>query len=196
MDSIIGSSRVCPCLSGGNRVLGIVPDMETYIGKRQHSGGMTIGIDLIEFAEGIELGTELLDSKAFRVLATTTNNVVCWSNDIFSLAKEQARGDVNNLVVIVQHREHLTLQEAVERVNEMVTEQVRLFEETERALQEMPEEMQGPMRAFIAGLKAWMRANVDWSLETKRYSQVEHTAPGETVSYVEGILGSGQQEGG
>ncbi|GAC1477920.1 MAG: hypothetical protein NVS2B12_32360 [Ktedonobacteraceae bacterium] len=171
-----------------NRALGRVPAMDDYIAVRQHSGGMTIGIDLIEFATHGELPTALLKSGAFQALASTTNNVVCWSNDIFSLEKESARGDVNNLVIIVRHQQNVALQEAVEHVNALVTQQVQLFEQVERSLPEFAPELAPTVAVFLAGLKDWMRANLDWSLQTKHYSQVEHTLPGKQVSYLESIL--------
>jgi hypothetical protein len=171
-----------------NRAQGIVPDHKSYIARRQHSGGMTLAFDLIEFAHHIELPEELLRTEPFQILTSTTNNVVCWSNDIFSLQKERARGDVNNLVVIVQHEDGVSFQEAVERVHKMVVQQVKLFEAAEQALPVCSPQLGQAVTLFLDGLKAWMRANLDWSLETQRYSQVEQTAPGERVSYLESIL--------
>ncbi|MBE3559283.1 MAG: hypothetical protein IMW89_08665 [Ktedonobacteraceae bacterium] len=171
-----------------NRALGIVPDIASYVEKRRHSGGMTIGIDLIDFAEHIELPEQLLNSPQFEILNRTTNDVVCWSNDIISLEKERARGDVNNLVVVVQHAYGLTLQQAIDHVNALVTAQARLFEETERQLPAFAPELAPKVQKYLDGLKAWMRGNLDWSGETHRYSHVEHTASGQAVSYLDPIL--------
>jgi 5-epi-alpha-selinene synthase len=172
-----------------NHLQGTIPDINAYLKNRHHSGGMTVSIDLIELAEHLYLPEELLMSQAFKRLSHATNAVVCWSNDMVSLAKERARGDVNNLVVIFQQTYHLPLQEAIEQVNEMVTAEVHLFERIERSLPPIePGRLADDVRKYLDGLKSWMRANLDWSAETHRYLRVEETRVGEVVSYVETIL--------
>lgn len=171
-----------------NHLQGIVPEINAYLENRHHSGGMTISIDLIELADHLHLPEALIQSQAFTRLSRATNAVVCWTNDIVSLAKEQARGDVNNLVVILARKHHISLQEAAERVNEMVTAEVQLFERIEHNLLPVEPELQEDVRKYLSGLKAWMRANLDWSAETHRYLRVEETQEGEVVSYVESIL--------
>jgi hypothetical protein len=172
-----------------NHLQGRVPDINAYLENRHHSGGMTVSIDLIELAGHLCLPEELLASRPFNRLSRATNAVVCWSNDMVSLAKERARGDVNNLVVIFQQTYHLPLQEAIEQVNEMVTAEVRLFERIERCLPSFePGPLANDVREYLDGLKSWMRANLDWSAETHRYLRVEETQVGEVVSYVETIL--------
>jgi 5-epi-alpha-selinene synthase len=172
-----------------NHLQGTVPDINAYLENRYHSGGMTMSIDLIELAGHLFLPEELLLSQAFARLSRATNAVVCWSNDMVSLAKERARGDVNNLVVIFQQTYHLPLQEAIEQVNEMVTAEVHLFERIARSLPPIESgRLADDAQKYLDGLKSWMRANLDWSAETHRYLRVEETQVGEVVSYVETIL--------
>ncbi len=172
-----------------NHLQNRVPDIGAYLENRHHSGGMTVSIDLIELAGHLRLPEELLSSLPFKRLSCSTNAVVCWSNDIVSLAKERARGDVNNLVVIFQQTYHLPLQEAIAQVNEMVTAEVHLFERIERSLPPLePGPLANDVHKYLDGLKSWMRANLDWSAETHRYLRVEETQAGEVVSYVETIL--------
>jgi hypothetical protein len=171
-----------------NTALGRVPALDDYIERRRHSGGMTMAIDLIELAEHIALPAALLASPEFQTLARATNDVVCWSNDLFSLEKELARGDVNNLVVVLRSDGGLTLQQALDRAGEMLNEAVGEFEQTERALPVFGPKLARAVRVYLCDLKAWMRGNLDWSLSTGRYTQVERTAPGGVASYMEPIV--------
>jgi hypothetical protein len=91
-------------------------------------------------------------------------------------------------VVITKHMHGLSWQEAIESVNTMVTNEVCLFEQIERRLPPVAPHLAADAHCYIAGLKAWIRANFDWSTETHRYLRVEQTRAGETVSYVEPIL--------
>ncbi|XYI03583.1 terpene synthase family protein [Sorangium sp. So ce1128] len=174
--------------SAWNHLQGIVPELNSYLENRYHSGGMVPSMDLIELTEGLDLPTEVILSEPVDRLSRACGNVVCWSNDIVSLAKEQARGDVTNLVVVLRHLYKCSLQEAVDRVNAKIVEEVRLFEEIESSLPEYQPGVSSQLKKYIAGLKAWMRGNLDWSAETHRYSSVEETRMGENVSYVESIL--------
>jgi 5-epi-alpha-selinene synthase len=168
---------------------GKVPEVEEYLKNRHDSGGMTVSIDLIELAEHLLLPEDLLATQAFARLRRITNNVVCWSNDIVSFAKERARGDVNNLVQIFLHTYHLSLHDALAQVNDMITAEVQLFRRIEESLSAIvPQPLGGDVGRYLDGLKAWMRANLDWSAETHRYLRVEETQAGEVVSYVESIL--------
>jgi 5-epi-alpha-selinene synthase len=173
---------------GQNHLRGAIPELRAYLEYRYHSGGAVPSLDLIEFADRLRLPDELLLSWEFERLNRAANHVICWSNDIFSLAKELARGEVSNLVVITKHMYHLSWQEAIENVNTMVTNEVRLFEQIERHLPPIAPHLAADAHRYIAGLKAWIRANFDWSTETHRYLRVEQTRVGETVSYVEPIL--------
>jgi Terpene synthase family 2, C-terminal metal binding len=171
-----------------NTAQGHVPALEEYLEKRRHSGGLFLAIDLIELAEQIELTAEHLASPEFGTLACTTNDVVCWSNDLFSLEKELARGDVNNLVIVLQHVQGLSLQQAVDHVNEMLGDAVHQFEQTEHALPACAPGLGEAIQKYVGNLKAWMRGNLDWSIETARYSQVERIPPDIDASYLEPIV--------
>jgi Terpene synthase family 2, C-terminal metal binding len=173
--------------SVGNTARGVVPALVEYLERRRHSGGMYPAIDLIEFVLHRELPQELLGGSHFPLLSRLTNDVVCWSNDIFSLEKELARGDVNNLILVVERAQRIPLQEAVDQVGAMISSSVELFEQVERALPTFPADLEDAVQHYLSMLRAWMRGNLDWSIETGRYSQVERTAPGGVASYIEPI---------
>src|SRR6202023_492136 len=71
--------------SVANTARGVFPARVEYIERRRHSGGMYPALDLIEFVMHRALPQELLEGPHFPLLTRLTNDVVCWSNDIFSL---------------------------------------------------------------------------------------------------------------
>ncbi|GCE16057.1 terpene synthase family protein [Tengunoibacter tsumagoiensis] len=176
------------CWESQNRLEGNVPEVETYIEKRYHTGGLLIAFDLIEITEKRELPSEVVEHPIFQILTRTTNNVVCWSNDLFSLAKERARGDVNNLVLAIQKKEHLSLQAAMARVHALINEEMATFMHAEKELPSFAPEVDRALQRYLLDFRCWMSGNFVWSLETGRYGQVEQTAAGESVSYIEKIL--------
>jgi hypothetical protein len=171
-----------------NHLTGVAPPLDVYLEKRRDNGAMQIAIDLIDLAEPAAPPESLRSGTPIETLARITNDVVCWTNDLFSLRKELARGDVNNLVVVLQKARSLTLQQAIGQVNDLIGAQVRLFEETERRLPAFTPQLEKHVRSYVCALEACMRGNLDWSAETYRYSHVELAETGDESGYLEDLL--------
>lgn len=146
-----------------NRAHGRIPDLETYIRLRDLTGAVKTCFDIFELVEG-PLAVELRTDARLVRLMRLANRAICWSNDLFSVRKELAHGDVHNLVIVLRHAEGRSLGEAITRAAEMHDEVVRAFQE--HALGAPP-----AMRRIIEALGGWVRANVDWSIETGRYGE-------------------------
>ena len=171
-----------------NRASGHIPEVESYLEIRQDAGAMRLALDYMDLTEHINLPAEIYGSSLVQALLRITNNVVCWSNDIFSLHKELARGDLNNLVLALQQEQGCVLQEAVQQVDEMVTREVELFLYLATSAPDAIPAYKEEIQKYLAGMQAWMRGNLDWSLETHRYSDVEQLASGHHPDYLEAIL--------
>ncbi|MGH8469908.1 MAG: terpene synthase family protein [Gammaproteobacteria bacterium] len=160
-----------------NRARGIWPDAPTYIRMRPYTGALYTDIELIDMTEGIALPLAVRKHPLVQRLMLITNNVVCWSNDIFSLPKERAHLDMHNLALILQHKEEIPLQTAVDRVAVLTDKEVRRFIELEALLPSFGAPLDADVRRFIGVLRAWMRGNLDWSYESGRYRPTVASAP-------------------
>lgn len=145
-----------------NRARRRVPDVATYIRLRDLTGAVKTCFDIFELIEGA-LAIDARHDARLVHLMVLANRAICWSNDLFSIHKELAHGDVHNLVIVLQHEADLSLRDAIARAVRMHDDAIRSFEQHER---DVPPEMQ----PFVAALKGWVRANVDWSIETGRYT--------------------------
>ncbi|CAA9892632.1 (-)-gamma-cadinene synthase ((2Z,6E)-farnesyl diphosphate cyclizing) [Candidatus Methylobacter favarea] len=155
-----------------NRDQGIWPESKTYIQMRPYTGGLYTDIDLIELTEAVALPLSVRKHISIQHLTNLTNNVVCWSNDVISLQKEFNHRDMHNLVLILHHRQQISLQAAINRVVKLIERQVRRFIILESSLPSFGAENDEAVKKLIAVLRAWMRGNLDWSLESGRYRPV------------------------
>ena len=73
-----------------------------------------------------------------RRLSLMAINVVCWSNDLLSLAKELQHGDRHNLVIALRTQYRLPLREAINRAAELHNAEVRAFLTLEARLGSVP----------------------------------------------------------
>ncbi|KAF8830965.1 hypothetical protein HHX47_DHR1000254 [Lentinula edodes] len=93
-----------------SRDAGVIPDLESYIEIRRNTSGCKPCWALIEYALDIDLPDFVVEDPIIIALNQTTNDLVTWSNDIFSYNVEQSRGDTHNMIVILMKHHGHTLQ--------------------------------------------------------------------------------------
>ncbi len=175
----------------GNRVRGETPAVALYIEKRQDAGAMRLALDYIDLAEHIDLPPEIYQSSLVQTLLLITNNVVCWQNDIVSVEKEMAHGDYSNLVLVLQKAHGCSLQDAISLANELTTREIKLLESLSDIVPTMLPDYQPDLQKYLAGARSWIRGNLDWSLESYRYIDIEQLVEDHEPSYLEEILPDG-----
>jgi hypothetical protein len=149
---------------------------------------MHLALDYIDLAEHVDLPPEIYESTLVQALLLITNNVVCWQNDIVSVEKELAHGDFSNLVLVLAKAHDCILQESVERSNDMITREIKLLESLSELAPAIFPDYQQELEQYMASMRDWIRGNMDWSLESFRFSYIEPTVEGQEPSYLEAIL--------
>ncbi|MEP7286008.1 MAG: hypothetical protein ABI947_09595 [Chloroflexota bacterium] len=160
------------CLwEANNRARNIIPSAADYMEMRRLTSALYIFFDLIELADHIQLPAEVLDHDSVRQLKLLANDGVAWFNDIVSLEKELRTNDVHNLVIVLQHEHQLTLQQAIDNAAQIFNERIQLYCDLEAQVPSFGTEIDGELARYLAGLRYWVRGNIDWSYETGRYGQ-------------------------
>jgi len=159
-----------------NRAYSIIPDTDTYILMRPYTGGLYTDIELIDITEGIHLPLHVRKHTSIKRLTLMANNVVCWSNDIISFAKETQHNDVHNLVVTLR-RYHQTLQQAIDHAAELTNAEVRAFEVLQDQLPSFGTAIDVDLQRYIAVLRSWMRGNLDWANNDSGRYRTESVEP-------------------
>jgi terpene synthase-like protein len=154
-----------------NRARGIPPNTATYVRMRRLTGGLSIVTELEEIIEGRRLPIEVREHTVVRRLTEASHNVVCWANDVVSLGKELRHGEVNNLVIVLNKVERLSLAEAVDRCVELHNAEMNTFVDLEARVPSFWPEADATLQHYISSLRARMRGVFDWSSETARYRE-------------------------
>lgn len=152
-----------------NRADGLVPDTATYILMRPYTGGLYTDIELIDVTENIYLPLHVRKNEVLQRLTLMANNVVCWSNDIISFAKESRHQDVHNLVAILRPTQP-SLRKALDLTAELTNAQINAFIELQMQLPSYTPEIDADVQRFVAVLRSWMRGNLDWAYDSGRYA--------------------------
>ncbi|MER5885051.1 isoafricanol synthase [Streptomyces sp. NPDC001941] len=146
-----------------------------FLRGRRDSIGVQPCLDLVERCGGYTLPRELHEGVPLAEMRQITADVVIFVNDIVSVDKELAAGDVNNSVIILQRRDATSLDQAVRRVARHAANRVARFQKLAGTLDaELTEAgLTGRLREqvadYVGGMRALMSGNLAWSRGTARY---------------------------
>lgn len=152
-----------------------LPSLEGFLDVRRESIGVRPCLDFAERCGGYALPDEVYGLPALREMRQITGDVVIFVNDIVSLVKELAAGDVNNSVVVHRAHKGCTVEESVEHVSGLANARTDRFVRLAAALPEalvlrgVPRETRDHVAHYVDGMRHVMAGNLTWSLATARY---------------------------
>ncbi|KAG6810286.1 hypothetical protein H0H92_012584 [Tricholoma furcatifolium] len=134
----------------------VIPDLESYIDVRRDTSGCKPCWALIEYALDIDLPDFVIEHPVIQNLNRWTNDLVTWSNDIFSYNVEQARGDTHNMIVILMKSQNLSLQEAVDFVGDLCEQTIIGFIEDRKRIPPWSPDIDLMVERYVEGLQNWI----------------------------------------
>jgi 5-epi-alpha-selinene synthase len=167
-----------------NRLEGIVPDADTYIQMRRLSAGADVALPLVELCDNLSIPDFLRNQNIFKEINKMTNNLLGWSNDIFSVLREMATGHIHNLVFVIHYQQQVPLEEAIKSAAEMHDQEVRNLINLEASIPSFGEDVDVELAKYILGMHAWIRGNLDWYSLTARYQIVERLELQESLELI------------
>lgn len=151
-----------------NRAEGQRPSMAEYLRAREVTVGMYTEYALFDVTHQVETSDDFWKRPELRRLMAMAANVIGWSNDLFSYAKEREIGDPHNLVLLLLADPTCNEDAACRVVVEMHNaEMIRFLELSEFAM--ASREDTETVGAFVQMLHHWIRANMDWARASGRY---------------------------
>lgn len=143
------------------------PTVAAYTQYRPYLGAVHLEPALSEILCGYVLQPRERDHPVVAALRLLCCNIVCWSNDLFSLDKELTRGDKGNLALVLAHERGYSLAEAVREAASIHEEDVRRFVGLSRGI---GVDMSPALAHYVRSLEHIIAANMEWSLhDTQRY---------------------------
>ncbi|HZG06095.1 MAG TPA: isoafricanol synthase [Streptomyces sp.] len=158
-----------------NRSGDALPTVEEFLSARRHSIGIQPCLDLAERCGRYALPPELHDGSPLREMRRITDDVAIFVNDLVSLDKELAVGDVNNTVILLQRATGRPLQECALEICALANGRVARFLEHAARLPGLlaaggaPAQTRARVEDYVDAMRNVMRGNLDWSLESGRY---------------------------
>lgn len=108
-----------------NRAAGQAPVLDDYVANRATAGATYLALMLNEGLAKYELPDILHQCGPLSALRALAGDHICWVNDLLSLEREEQRGDVHNLVLVLErtfgYGRARAVAEAVRMANERMT---------------------------------------------------------------------------
>ncbi|WP_042411385.1 terpene synthase family protein [Streptacidiphilus carbonis] len=169
-----------------------IPTRDAYMLLRRGASGVETVLDMIERFHQ-EVPPIAFHSPELRQMRLLAGDAPAINNDVWSYDKEAPRGDVYNLVVVLQHERQCGLTEAQAAVQAqaqwMVDEWVRLSEELPQLCLRLglDRSERQAVEQYRDGMAGWMRGYFDWESSTVRYRE-EGRLPVDRPNFVERLL--------
>ncbi|OJA19105.1 hypothetical protein AZE42_10031 [Rhizopogon vesiculosus] len=152
-----------------DRVKGHTRDIESYITVRRDTSALKPCFALIEYAARIDLPDEVMSHPVIMAMEEAINDVVTWSNDLFSYNVEQSRRDTHNIITVLMCEQGLDLQSAVDYIGQLCKASIQRFEDNRAILPSWGEELDRQVTIYIDGLQNWIVGPLHWSFDSTRY---------------------------
>ena len=144
------------------------PSLTSYIRYRPYLGAVHLEPALSEVLCGHTLTPADRRDPRVERLTLLCCNIVCWSNDLFSLEKEWRNGDKCNLALVLAHERQYGLQDAIREAASLHDEDVRHFARLARETGAGP--LTPALAHYVRSLQYIVAANMEWSIhDTARY---------------------------
>ena len=152
------------------RQLEAVPEAAQYRKMREVSSGLYFGFRLGELTDNINLPQHVRDDPTVRNLESKASLIVGLANDIYTVEKELAKGEVNNMIMVLMYEEGLTLDEAMARTVELHDTETHEFIALSLHLPSFSREIDADLQRYIEVLSSMISGHRSWALETSRYT--------------------------
>ncbi|WP_437967222.1 terpene cyclase [Sorangium sp. So ce260] len=152
-----------------NRMHQRVPTVDEYLMMRRFSGAVYAYCDLLELLLDRPLPLEIVQHPLLQSAREICNDILCWTNDYFSLEKELRSGDVHNLIIVLRDTTGLTLEESISRLWRMHDERIAEYQLIKQKL--LSSSASDEIRQYLAGIDAMISGNQCWALGADRYAE-------------------------
>lgn len=152
-----------------SRAKGLVFDFDTYLAVRRGSVWQKPCFPITEHGLGIELPEELVTSSELSALHLLCVDTSILINDLYSFPKETMEGDYVNAVPILCLSHGLGLQQAVDRVCELINDIEARFLASCDALLASRFGEDPALRPYLTALGYSAAGLLDWSRFSTRY---------------------------
>jgi avermitilol synthase len=177
-----------------NRNRGTPAGMREYLQVRRGVAATDLPISLGERAARIEVPPAVFHSPQLRIMRQTAIDITLMCNDVYSLEKEEARGDMDNVVLVIEHEQNLPRAKAVAHAQRKITQRCARFQRLRAQIPDVGAQLELTAQQwtvvdrYVEVMATWIRGYHEWETQTLRYAQAVDVVPATAPGYFEELL--------
>lgn len=177
-----------------NRLRGEPTGFDEYLEVRRGIAATDLPLSLGERAAGLDLPPAAMHAPALRILRRTAIEITFMCNDVYSLEKEESRGDMDNLVLVIEHEEALCRDAALARARREVAERCARFIALAARVPEvcaglgLTVRQTAVVHGYVDVMTGWIRGYHEWETETLRYARAGEILPAHGPGYFDHLV--------
>lgn len=177
-----------------NRNRGAPAGMQEYLQVRRGIAATDLPITLGERAAMIDVPPAVFHCPQLRIMRQIAIEITFMCNDVYSLEKEETRGDRDNLILVIEHEQNLTRPQAVAQAQREIALRCSRFQQLSDQLPDTCARLGSTARQwtmvdrYVDVMAAWIRGYHEWETETLRYTKAVDVLPGTAPGYFDELL--------
>lgn len=177
-----------------NRLRGRPTTLDEYLEVRRGIAGTDLPISLGERASRIDVPPVAFHAPQLRILRRTAIEITFMCNDVYSLKKEESRGDMDNLVLVIEHENALSRDQALARARHEVAERCTRFQKLSGRVPGVCAQLGLSARQmtavdrYVDVMTGWIRGYHEWETETLRYARAGDVLPAHNPGYFDQLV--------
>lgn len=155
-----------------------VPPLNEYLRVRMLDSAVFAALDMSEIAGGLRLPDAVRKHPLLMEMKELAVRYIACVNDIFSYQKEVLHAGTSfNLIHVLMHERSSSFEDAVIEAAGIVSDALEAFVTIEQNLPVWDASVAPQVKAYLGGMKAWMRGSFDFSLTSARYNAPDSPFP-------------------
>ncbi|MFE7562319.1 terpene synthase family protein [Kitasatospora sp. NPDC057500] len=149
--------------------------LDDYLALRRHVVGYRPCQDMIERVSGYEIPSFLWHQSALQALGDLCTDLIVLSNDIYSLEKEQDRGESMNAILLLARTAGSSPRVALQQVNGLASRLAAGFPAAAARVRDLADHLhlaagrRNLLDRWIDANRNWLGAHNRWACEIPRY---------------------------
>ena len=183
-----------------NRLRGEPAGFDEYLEVRRGIAATDLPLSLGERAAGLDLPPVALHAPGLRILRRTAIEITFMCNDVYSLEKEESRGDMDNLVLVIEHEDALSRDAALARAWREIGERCARFTALVTRVPGvcaglgLTERQTAVVHGYVDVMTGWIRGYHEWETETLRYAHAGEILPAHGPGYFDHLVAFTEDE--
>ncbi|KAI3609229.1 terpene cyclase [Moniliophthora roreri] len=155
-----------------NRQQRRILSFDEFAPVRRCAFGVGLVETIVEYSLGLDIAIPAFVFKDPVVISIleALGDIIAWPNDLCSFNKEQADGDYQNMIFVLQQgRQICDLQEVVDILTDMTVKRVAEYQDLNRALPSFGAETDSIVKRFFQAYEDFVQGCIVWYYVSPRY---------------------------